>query len=680
MNPDCEPPGIVWVHNFATHYTLRLFELVSQRLAAEFLFFSRDGARYWLKENGVQQGDFRYVYLRGIRILGTLIAVSLPFRLWRSNCEAIVQCIDGKFALPVTYCMARLRRKPFLLYTGVWMRIGTLLHRLAFPLVRHIYRNADALIVYGEHVKRYLIQEGVRPERIFVAPHAVHNQIYRRVVTEAETGDLLRDMAIPRDHKVILYIGRIEPQKGLEHLIRAFASIADPAAVLVLVGTGSDQPRLQSLISRLGISGRVRWPGYVPSIATPAYYALAHVFVLPSVTTRRDKETWGLVVNEAFNQALPVIATDAVGAAAGGLIENLINGLIVPEGDEETLADALGLVLSDEPRRLAMGESAYRKIASWDQEGAAVAVESAVRFAIGDGCIATGAPPDPVGVYVVIPVHNRVAFTRDCLTALDRQTVRGFHVIVVDDGSSDGTAEMVRAEFPSVRLLTGDGTLWWSGATNLAVAESRRCGATHVVTLNNDTNPPPDFIQNMLTAAAMMPSALIGAYAVDAVSGEPLYGGEWMRWLTASSKNLLFDTRRSLRRLVETTHYPGRGLLIPVDVFDRIGLFDAVHFPQTAADYDFTHRARRAGYRIFCDSSSVLRIHPAESGDAIWRLRKSWGNYRRHLFDNRGGGNLRVFFWFAVRNCPTALLPLCLVVGLTRRTGGYLLEWMTESP
>lgn len=661
-------PRIVWVHNFATHYTVRLFELVSRLLTTEFLFFSGGEERYWLRANGVQAGRFPHIYLPGFQVLGTRISLALPWRLWHSDCDAIVQCIDGKFALPVTYLIARLRRKPFVLYTGVWMRVDTWLHRLAFPLVRHIYRHADALVVYGAHVRRYLINEGVPPDRIFVEPHAVDNEIYNRSVTGPELAELRWALTIADDQQVILYVGRIEPEKGLEYLIQAFASLAAPAAVLVLGGTGSEEARLRALAARLGVAGHIRWAGYIPPAATPAHYALADVFVLPSVTTKQDKETWGLVVNEAFNQSLPVIATDAVGAAAGGLIEDGVNGLIVPERDAAALTLALRRLLSDEPLRRAMGKAARLKISTWDQEGAAAVIEKAVRYALGH----VGAPR----MFVVIPVHNRIAFTRVCLSALSRQTVQDFQVVVVDDGSTDGTAEMVRVEFPGVRLLAGDGTLWWSAATNLGIVESRRQGATHILTLNNDTNPPPDFIENMLKAAAEKPGALIGAYAVDALSGQAVYGGEWISWLTAASKSLLFEKRA----LVETTHYPGRGLLIPTAVFDRVGLFDSVHFPQTAADYDFTHHARRKGFRIFCDSASVLPIYPAESGDAAFRLRKGWRNYYRHLFDIRGGGNLRVFFWYAVRNCPVPLLPIFLTVGLARRTGGYLLEWMTENP
>ena len=85
-------------------------------------------------------------------------------------------------------------------------------------------------------------------------------------------------------------------------------------------------------------------------------YAGSDVVVLPSIATRDFREPWGLVTNEAFNQGVPVIATDAVGAAAGGLIEHERTGLVVPAGDAEALAGALRRLhddpaLRDAPRR-----------------------------------------------------------------------------------------------------------------------------------------------------------------------------------------------------------------------------------------------------------------------------------------------------------------------------------------
>ena len=385
VSPMHEKSRVVWVHNFATHYTVGLFQLLSQRLPIEFLFFSCGGDRFWLRKNGTQRGAFPHEYLNGVRLFGTRLVPSLPYRLWRGNYSAIIKCVNGKFTLPITYAIARLKRTPFILYTGIWMRVDSIAHRLAFPLIRHIYRKSDAILVYGEHVKRYLIGEGVQPDRIFVEPHCVDNSLYNRSVSNEEKDAVLQSLGVERGAKLILYLGRLEPVKGLQHLVSAFSLLADKDAVLVLAGTGSEAQRLKRMAFDLGLGSRTRFPGYIALVDTVPYYSVAWAFVLPSVTTRKDKETWGLVVNEAFNQGLPVIASDAVGAAAGGLIENGVNGFIVPEADPGALAHALTRILSNPPLRAAMSASARRKIAGWDQEHAAEVVENAIRFALTPG-------------------------------------------------------------------------------------------------------------------------------------------------------------------------------------------------------------------------------------------------------------------------------------------------------
>jgi GT2 family glycosyltransferase len=72
-------------------------------------------------------------------------------------------------------------------------------------------------------------------------------------------------------------------------------------------------------------------------------------------------------------------------------------------------------------------------------------------------------------IFIVIPVHNRRDFTRECLLSLRKQTYKNFKVIIVDDGSMDGTGDMIEKDFPEVIPLKGDGELWWTGATNMGV-------------------------------------------------------------------------------------------------------------------------------------------------------------------------------------------------------------------
>ena len=271
----------------------------------------------------------------------------------------------------------------------------------------------------------------------------------------------------------------------------------------------------------------------------------------------------------------------------------------------------------------------------------------------------------------VIPVHGRRHFTRLCLQALRAQTDRNFRTIVIDDGSRDGTARMLRREFPEVEVVQGDGSLWWAESTNAGIRRALATKGGPVVCLNDDTVPPADFVSRLRRSMQRHPHAVISCAAVDLGTGVPVSGGEKVHWLLATHHSLLDNPAG----VVEVTHAPGRGLLIPDSVFERIGLFDSRRFPQYAADYDFTHRARRAGFRIICDREVVLQVRPAASGDAQNRMEKSWKNYGRHLFGIRGGGNLAVFIRYAARNCPWPLLPVCLAVGLTRRILGYPRDW-----
>src|SRR5688500_3473344 len=122
-------------------------------------------------------------------------------------------------------------------------------------------------------------------------------------------------------------------------------------------------------------------------------------------------------------------------------------------------------------------------------------------------------------ISIVIPVHNRKGFTRDCLLSLRRQTQPTDHLIVVDDGSTDGTKEMLRTEFPEVSVVYGDGNLFWTAAINLGIKHALDNGAHFILTLNNDTVASPDLVEKMMLAANQHPGSLIGALDIHVTTG-----------------------------------------------------------------------------------------------------------------------------------------------------------------
>ena len=371
-----------FVTNICPHYRVKTFERLAELCDAEFFFYSAGNEWYWQQNHRVRAGNFRHSYLPGFQLTQRVRVVpSLVTKLWQRNYDVYIKCINGRFALPVTYMVAKLRRKPFILWTGIWMSLKTPFQRMAFPLTLWIYRHVDAIVVYGEHVKRYLESVKVPAEKIFVAPHAVDNSQYDRVTCDDEKLALRTKLNLG-NAKTVLYLGRLEIIKGLDYLIRAFALLKHHDAVLVIAGDGSLRQELDALARLFGVQHRTRFVGYVRPEKAPAYYAIADILVLPSVTMPTGKETWGLVINEAMNQGLPVVATDAVGAAAGGLVQSGVNGFIVPERDSRALADAIGRILIDDGLRAKMSWNARRIIAGWDNERMVQGFQQAIEFAL----------------------------------------------------------------------------------------------------------------------------------------------------------------------------------------------------------------------------------------------------------------------------------------------------------
>jgi glycosyltransferase involved in cell wall biosynthesis len=135
-----------------------------------------------------------------------------------------------------------------------------------------------------------------------------------------------------------------------------------PSAALVLVGVGSAPPWVPAGGAVLRNSICL---DPVPARELRGLYAAADVVVVPSIPTRTFREPWGLIVNEAMNRKLPVIASDAVGAAAGGLVRDGHNGLIVPARDPRALAAAMQRLARDPALRARLGAAGARDVQAY---------------------------------------------------------------------------------------------------------------------------------------------------------------------------------------------------------------------------------------------------------------------------------------------------------------------------
>ena len=272
--------------------------------------------------------------------------------------RAVLAGTAGRTALPAAYLGARRAGVPFVLWTALWAHPRTPAFVTAgAPLLRHLYRHADAVVTYGPHVTDFVRSGGAR--RVHQAPQAVDPEAW-------QPGQRPDDGVFRAVH-----VGRAAEYKGVQVLLDAWrmASLGTSAELLLV---GSQPPDLP---------GGVRAVGLQPQEAVRNFMSAADVLVLPALATRSFREPWGLVANEAMTLGLPVIATDAVGAAAGGLVRHERNGLVVPHGDVAALSGALARLHDDPALRARLGAAASRDVTAFSTTAWAAGVSQALAAA-----------------------------------------------------------------------------------------------------------------------------------------------------------------------------------------------------------------------------------------------------------------------------------------------------------
>lgn len=274
-------------------------------------------------------------------------------------------------------------------------------------------------------------------------------------------------------------------------------------------------------------------------------------------------------------------------------------------------------------------------------------------------------------LFIVTPVFNRKDFTYSFLQSLKKQTYDDFKVIIVDDGSTDSTSDMIVENFPEVILLREPGDLWWSEATNIGVKHAIKLGASKIMTMNNDTLLDSNLIQDLLDYSLQHPNSLLMPIGLHHETEVLIDGGWNINWKTAQYRNMLDLVNSSEHKFHHVNVAPGRCLLIPVKVFEEIGFFDALNFPQAVADFDFTARACNKGFNILVCHGARIKIYPLDSGSVDIIINKSLKNYFLHLFGKKGLGNLKWFIMFSIKNAPRRYLLTFLIFGIIRRVVNY---------
>ena len=327
----------------------------------------------------------RAVYLRGIvlPLVSRLVHHAYPVTpgIWRELRRAapatVVVSGWSTFAAQAALLWCRRRRVPYVLLVvshDAGPRAGwrSLVKGAVVP---RLVRNAASVLVVGTLARRSVIARDAHPERVRVFANTIDVEGFgERVDGLAGRRTELREaLGLGVDDVAVLSVARLAPEKRHDLLVQALARAGDPRLVLVLVGAGPERDRLAQLAAREGV--RLVLAGDRPWEQVVEAYAAADVFALLS-----ERETWGVVVNEAAACGLPLVLSDQVGAAAD-LLRDGENGALVPDGDVGAAAGALSRLASDLPARVAAGARSRELAGAWGYEPSVEAFVEAVREA-----------------------------------------------------------------------------------------------------------------------------------------------------------------------------------------------------------------------------------------------------------------------------------------------------------
>jgi GT2 family glycosyltransferase len=188
--------------------------------------------------------------------------------------------------------------------------------------------------------------------------------------------------------------------------------------------------------------------------------------------------------------------------------------------------------------------------------------------------------------------------------------------VVIDSGSTDGTPDYIYKKYPEVLLIQGNSKWWWTKAMYEGVKIVLRIADVHdyILELNNDCYPPPNYLSNILATAQKFPRAIIGSINVKTQKPqEVVEAGVRIHWPSglvygvAQTISSDLSYYKKMNIVADLDALPGKGTLIPIKVFYDIGNYAVEKLPHYIADYEFSNRAKRAGYDLMVDPSAVLR-------------------------------------------------------------------------
>jgi glycosyltransferase involved in cell wall biosynthesis len=243
---------------------------------------------------------------------------------------------------------------------------ATVFQELAWPLAAAVWLSERPLPFAYRDVPFEAISESTADD---LADRGIARDHVRVIYPGVRSDVFTPNPSLRTPHPSFSYIGRLKKYKGVDLVIRAFARLHHPDAVLEIAGAGDFRPRLEALAGSLGLAGRVRFLGFVTEAEKLALLQRSWAVLLAS-----PKEGWGLTNVEAAACATPVVASNSPGIRES--VRDGVTGFLAPHGDVDALAAAMDRLAKSPALVAQMGTAARDFARTFTWENAALQTEA----------------------------------------------------------------------------------------------------------------------------------------------------------------------------------------------------------------------------------------------------------------------------------------------------------------
>ncbi|WP_075589782.1 glycosyltransferase family 2 protein [Labilibacter marinus] len=269
---------------------------------------------------------------------------------------------------------------------------------------------------------------------------------------------------------------------------------------------------------------------------------------------------------------------------------------------------------------------------------------------------------DGMKIFVVIAVFNRKEYTHQCIQLLQQQSIKNIGIVIVDDGSTDGTSEEIKAKYPEVNVVKGTGDWWWTKSMNEGCKAAIKFGADTIITLNNDTYFAPTLIESLVKHHHNKQKAIIGSLNLVKKEKEYIFfsGVKDIVWWKAKEvkyHKAFTPLTNSLSGLYNSKCLNGRGTLIPVSIFKEVEGYNE-QLPQYASDYDLTLRIQEAGYDAYISYDSPVYSYIEETGGGKSFVKQSSWSFFQSFNNAYAQTSLKMWFRYYKSHAPKSVFLL----------------------